>query len=81
MNITIKMSLPMRLEAESSNDPIYRVRHAPGSSAEKQSRGAEMTEPTSVADLWDKYHRASEIHEKACASAQGKDVPGRTGYG
>lgn len=69
MNSTIKTSLPMPLEAESGNDPICRLRHAPGSGAEKQSGGAEKMEPTSMGDLWENYHRAREMHEKACASA------------
>jgi hypothetical protein len=45
--------------------PIYRVFPAPGSGAERQSGDAEKTEPTGLADLWDKYHRARENDKKA----------------
>jgi hypothetical protein len=75
MNITVKTSSPMPLEAESSNDSIYRVHPAPGSGPERQSGSAETTGPARLADLWDKYHRAREIYEKACASAEGTVLP------
>jgi hypothetical protein len=81
MNTIIKTSLPMPLEAEFSDDPIYRMLPAPGSGAECQSGGADKTAPTNLADLWDKYHRARKIYEKACASVDGTVLPDEVGYG
>jgi hypothetical protein len=67
MNLTIKTSFPMPPHAESSG-------------AERQSRGVENTEPTSLDDLWEKYHRATEIYAYACVSADGTALPDEVGH-
>jgi hypothetical protein len=68
MNLSIKTSFPMPPRAQTSG-------------AERQSRGVENTEPTGLEDLWEKYHRATEIHAYACVSADGTALPDEVGHG
>lgn len=80
-NIVVTTSLPVPLETESRNDPTYRVPPAPRSGTERHSGDVEMTEPASMADLWDKYHQAREIYMRACVSAQRTALPEGASHG